>query len=142
MIIYSKVLELANARFRVPRHLILSHPFHNTTHNIPSPLTTSIMASKFYAIVAGVGAGTGRSVALRFAQSYPVVLLARNPSNYTDIVAEIKSSGGHAIGISTDTSDPASVSAAFEEIKKELPEKNLAAAICAVPPPFPPIYFT
>ncbi|KAK4458816.1 hypothetical protein QBC42DRAFT_185031 [Cladorrhinum samala] len=87
------------------------------------------MASKFYAIIAGVGAGTGRSVALRFAQSYPVVLLARNPSNYTDIVTEIKSSGGHAIGISADTSDLASVSAAFEKIKKELPEKNLAAAI-------------
>ncbi|KAK4221791.1 hypothetical protein QBC38DRAFT_491379 [Podospora fimiseda] len=87
------------------------------------------MASKFYAVIAGVGAGTGRSVALRFAQTYPVVLLARNPSNYTDIVSEIKSSGGQAIGISTDTSDPASVASAFEQIKKELPEKNLAAAI-------------
>ncbi|KAK4162229.1 hypothetical protein QBC43DRAFT_322062 [Cladorrhinum sp. PSN259] len=87
------------------------------------------MASKFYAVIAGVGAGTGRSVALRFAQTYPVVLLARNPSSYTDIVSEIKSSGGQAIGISTDTSDPASVASAFEQIKKEFPEKNLAAAV-------------
>lgn len=91
------------------------------------------MASKtFYAVVAGVGAGTGRSVALRFARAYPVVLLARKPESYTDIVAEIKQQGGEALGISTDTSDPQSVASAFETIKKELPGKKLAAAICAL----------
>ncbi|KAK4241055.1 hypothetical protein C8A03DRAFT_12650 [Achaetomium macrosporum] len=88
------------------------------------------MASKsFYAVVAGVGAGTGRSVALRFARSYPVVLLARKPESYADIVSEIKQQGGEALGISTDVSDAQSVAAAFETIKKELPEKTLAAAI-------------
>ncbi len=87
------------------------------------------MASKFFAVVAGVGAGTGRSVALRFAQEYPVVLLARRPESYVDIVDEIKKSGGHAIGISTDTTDPKSVAAAFETIQKELPGQKLAAAI-------------
>lgn len=89
------------------------------------------MASKtFYAVVAGVGAGTGRSVALRFAQHYPVVLLARSPSSYQDIVAEIKQAGGEAIGISTDTSDPSSVASAFASIKKELgADKKLAAAV-------------
>jgi NAD(P)-dependent dehydrogenase (short-subunit alcohol dehydrogenase family) len=89
------------------------------------------MASKsFYAVIAGVGAGTGRSVALRFARSYPVVLLARKPESYNDIVSEIKKQGGEAIGISADTSDPQSVNSAFEAIKKELPDKKLAAAIC------------
>ncbi|KAK1761394.1 hypothetical protein QBC47DRAFT_290930 [Echria macrotheca] len=88
------------------------------------------MASKsFYAVVAGVGAGTGRSVALRFAKAYPVALLARKPESYNDIVAEIKQQGGEAIGISTDTADEASVKAAFETIKKEFPGKKLAAAI-------------
>lgn len=87
------------------------------------------MASKFYAIVAGVGAGTGRATALRFAKAYPVVLLARKPENYTDVVAEIKASGGQAIGISTDTSSTESVASAFESIKKELPGAKLAAAI-------------
>jgi len=89
------------------------------------------MASKtFFAVVAGVGAGTGRSVALRFAKAYPVAVLARKPESYNDIVAEIKQSGGQAIGISADTSDEASVKAAFELIKKEFPGKKLAAAVC------------
>lgn len=69
-------------------------------------------------------------MALRFAKAYPVVLLARNKANYTDIVAEIKQAGGEAVGISTDTSDAASVAAAFEQIKKEFGDKKLAAAIC------------
>lgn len=92
-------------------------------------------ASKsFYAVVAGVGAGTGRSVALRFARSYPVVLLARKPESYSEIVSEIKQQGGQAFGISTDTSDSQSVASAFEAIKKELPGKKLAAAICELSP--------
>ena len=87
------------------------------------------MASNFYAIVAGVGSGTGRSVALKFAKAYPVVLLARKPESYQDIVSEIKKDGGQALGISTDTSDPNAVSSAFKTIKEELPGKKLAAAV-------------
>lgn len=71
----------------------------------------------------------GRSVALKFAKAYPVALLARNPSSYESIVKEINSSGGQAIGISTDVASPESVSAAFAEIKKEFQGKKLAAAI-------------
>lgn len=87
------------------------------------------MASKFFAIIAGAGAGTGRSVALRFAKAYPVVLLARKPESLSGIVTEIQSSGGVAVGISADTSDAESVAAAFQTIKKELPDLKLAAAI-------------
>jgi NAD(P)-dependent dehydrogenase (short-subunit alcohol dehydrogenase family) len=95
------------------------------------------MASKtFYAVVAGVGAGTGRSVALRFAKAYPVALLARRPESYNDIVEEIKKAGGQAIGVSADTSDEASVKAAFESIKKEFAGKKLAAAVCMCLNPF------
>jgi NAD(P)-dependent dehydrogenase (short-subunit alcohol dehydrogenase family) len=87
--------------------------------------------SKFFAIVAGVGAGTGRSVAIKFSKIYPVVLLARNPSNYDSIVSEIKSAGGVALGISTDISSPDAVKKAFEEIKNAdgFKGKGLAAAI-------------
>ncbi|EPE25622.1 NAD(P)-binding Rossmann-fold containing protein [Glarea lozoyensis ATCC 20868] len=87
--------------------------------------------SNFFSIVAGVGAGTGRSVALKFAKTYPVVLLARNPANYESIVEEIKSSGGTALGISTDVSNPESVTKAFSEIQKDqaFANKKLAAAI-------------
>ncbi|KAK0651237.1 hypothetical protein B0T16DRAFT_403410 [Cercophora newfieldiana] len=88
------------------------------------------MASKtFYAVVAGVGAGTGRSVALRFAKAYPVALLARKPESYNDIVAEINKAGGQAVGVSADTSDEASVKAAFEAVGKEFSGKKLAAAV-------------
>lgn len=88
------------------------------------------MASKaFYAVVAGVGPGTGAAVALRFAKAYPVVVLARKPESYNDVVADIKKSGGKAIGISTDIADPESVASAFATIKKELPNTKLAAAI-------------
>jgi len=85
--------------------------------------------NNFYSIVAGVGAGTGRSVALKFAKTYPVVLLSRNPANYESIVKEIKASGGEAIGISTDTSSASSVKNAFAEIQKEFKGKKLAAAV-------------
>lgn len=89
------------------------------------------MASKtFYAIVAGAGPGTGRSVALRFARAYPVVVLARSPSSYSDIVAEIKQQGGEALGVSADTSDPQSVASAFETIRAEYAGRKLAAAVC------------
>jgi len=86
-------------------------------------------ASKFYSVVAGVGAGTGRSVALKFAKTYPVALLARDPANYESIVKEIKDNGGEAIGISTDVSSASSVKSAFAEIQKEFKGKKLAAAI-------------
>lgn len=87
------------------------------------------MASKFFAVVAGVGPGTGRAVALKFAKAYPVVLLARKPESYNDVVAEINKEGGQAIGISADTSDATSVASAFATIKEQLPDKKLAAAI-------------
>jgi NADP-dependent 3-hydroxy acid dehydrogenase YdfG len=86
------------------------------------------MASKLIAIVAGVGPGTGAAVARKFAASYPVVLLARNPDNYNDLVKEINGSGGKAIGISTDVADAKSVQNAADEIKKEF-GNSVAAAV-------------
>jgi len=83
----------------------------------------------FYAVVAGVGPATGRAVALRFAKAYPVVLLARRPEGYNDVVAEIKQSGGQALGISTDVTDAQAVKSAFEKVKQEWPDRKLAAAI-------------
>jgi NAD(P)-dependent dehydrogenase (short-subunit alcohol dehydrogenase family) len=88
------------------------------------------MTSKnFFAVIAGVGSGTGRSLSLKFAKSYPVVLLSRTPGSYNDIVDEIKQSGGQAFGISTDVADPSSVKSAFDMIKQEYAGKKLAAAV-------------
>lgn len=77
------------------------------------------MTSKAIAIVAGVGPGTGAAVARKFAASYPVVLLARNPDNYESLVQEINKSGGKAMGISADVSSPDSLKQAFSKIEKE-----------------------
>lgn len=81
------------------------------------------------AIIAGVGAGTGASVARKFALAYPVILLARSPASYEPLVEEINKSGGKAIGISTDVSDSKSVKSAFEQIEQEFKGVGCAAAI-------------
>ena len=77
------------------------------------------MASRPFAVIAGVGPGTGAAVARKFAAAYPVVLMARNPDNYDSLVKEINNSGGKAIGISTDVSSAASVKSAFQKIEQE-----------------------
>ncbi|WEW56927.1 hypothetical protein PRK78_002385 [Emydomyces testavorans] len=87
------------------------------------------MATKAVAVIAGVGPGTGACIARRFAKSYTVALLARNPDTYRPIVEEISSHGGHAMGISTDVADGKSVKNAFEEITKAFPDMPLAAAV-------------
>jgi NAD(P)-dependent dehydrogenase (short-subunit alcohol dehydrogenase family) len=93
------------------------------------------VSTKFYAIVAGVGPGTGRAAAIRFSEAYPVILLSRSPESYKDVVAEInKEDGRKAIGITADATNDASLKAAFETIQKELPGLKLAAAIFNVRP--------
>lgn len=83
------------------------------------------------AIIAGVGPGTGASVARKFAASYPVILMARNPDNYKPVVEEITKNGGWAKGISTDVSDAGSVGRAFEEVEEIVggKEGQVAAAV-------------
>jgi len=95
-----------------------------------------MVSNKFFAIVAGVGPGTGRSVALKFSEFYPVVLLARRPESYTDVVAQINKAGGKAIGISADATDEASLTSAVESLKKdsEFEHLQLVAAIYNVRP--------
>lgn len=57
------------------------------------------------------------------------MLLSRNTTNFEPLVQEINSSGGQAVGISTDVSDANSVNAAFDQIAKQFPSSQLAAAI-------------
>ena len=87
------------------------------------------MTTKAIAIIAGVGKGTGASVARRFAAAYPVVLLARRPESYESLAKEINSSGGKAIGISADVSNPDSLKAAFSKIEQEFNGAPVAAAV-------------
>lgn len=105
----------------------------------PFQLHTTIkptMPPSPFTVIAGVGPGTGAAVARRFAQSYPVALLARSPENYESLVKEINGSGGRAIGISTDVSSEESVKSAFERIKQEYQGAGCAAAIFNASGPF------
>ena len=86
------------------------------------------MAPQPFAVVAGVGPGTGASCARRFAKEYPVVLLARNEKNFSGLAKEINDAGGKAIGISADVSNAESLKKAFGEIEKQL-GSNCAAAV-------------
>lgn len=87
------------------------------------------MASQFYAIIAGAGSGTGAAAALKFAKSYPVVLLARQAKNYEPIVDQIRAAGGSAFGYTADAADSKSVDEAFAQIERDLKGKKLAAAV-------------
>lgn len=85
------------------------------------------MTSKLYAIVAGVGPGTGAAVAHKFAKAYPVVLLARKPESYNSLVDEIKAQGGFALGVSTDVSSEDSIKNAFKVIDQEFGQDSSCA---------------
>lgn len=87
------------------------------------------MSTTPYIVVAGVGPGTGASVARRFAKEYPVVLLARGNDKFDSLAKEINEKGGKAIGISADVSNAESLKSAFQQIEKEFPGANCAAAI-------------
>lgn len=87
-----------------------------------------------FAVIAGVGPGTGSSVARRFAQTYPVALLARTPESYESLVSEINKAGGRAIGISTNVADAQSVKSAFGKIEKEFGDECAAAVFNASGP--------
>jgi enoyl-[acyl-carrier-protein] reductase (NADH) len=56
-------------------------------------------------------------------------LLSRSASSYSDIVAEVNTAGGNAIGFAADVTDLASLKSVFADIKKEVGDKHLAAAV-------------
>ncbi|KAB2576405.1 Short-chain dehydrogenase/reductase SDR [Lasiodiplodia theobromae] len=88
------------------------------------------MSRPLLAVVAGVGPGAGAAIARKFASQYPVVCLARKPESFNDVVAEINSSGGKALGIATDLSSSTSLQAAMATIGAEFGEGyGLSAAI-------------
>ncbi|RYC61681.1 hypothetical protein CHU98_g4541 [Xylaria longipes] len=99
------------------------------------------MSSKLFAIVAGAGTGTGRAMALRFAKAYPVVLASRTSDQYQDTVSDINKAGGRAVGVSVDIADSESMKSALNDIKKELPDFKLAAAVYNVSSGFAKIPF-
>lgn len=78
------------------------------------------MAGKVAAII-GVGPGLGSAVARRFArEDYAVALVARREESLAGARQEIEETGGTALAVTADATDPASVAKAFERIREEL----------------------
>jgi len=87
------------------------------------------MSTKPLAVIAGVGTGTGLSIARRFAQAYNVIILSRSSASIDPVISAVEASGGTAYGIPTDVSSEASVTAAFDAIKARYPGSPTAAAV-------------
>lgn len=68
-------------------------------------------------------------MARKFSSSYPVVLLARDSQTLDGIAEEINKSGGRAVGIITNVSDPSSMKNAFSKIEQEFKGAPIAAAV-------------
>ncbi|MDP8899809.1 MAG: SDR family NAD(P)-dependent oxidoreductase [Actinomycetota bacterium] len=73
------------------------------------------------AAILGVGPGLGAAVARRFArEGFAVALMARREGSVAGVREEIEGAGGTALPISADATDPASVAAAFDEVRSNL----------------------
>ncbi|KJK82509.1 hypothetical protein H634G_02115 [Metarhizium anisopliae BRIP 53293] len=95
------------------------------------------MAQQPFAIIAGVGAGTGAAVARRFAKQYPVALLARSSKFASELVSQIEADGGIAASFQANVSDEESMNLAFDAIKEKFGTKCAAAIFNASSRPFP-----
>ena len=70
-------------------------------------------------IVTGAGTGVGKSASLALAdEGWTIVLAGRRKDPIEAVANEIKSRGGNALAIVTDTSDTKSVKRLFEETKR------------------------
>ncbi|MGH7925769.1 MAG: SDR family NAD(P)-dependent oxidoreductase [Candidatus Binatus sp.] len=81
--------------------------------------SVSAKSDKVCAVV-GVGEGLGMALALRFAEGYKVVLIARSAEVIGKTAARIKSEGGVALPIQSDATVEAEIAAAHERIRREL----------------------
>ncbi len=78
------------------------------------------------AAVLGVGPGLGAAVARRFArEGFAVALMARREESVTGVREQIEDAGGTALPVSTDATDPASVAAAFDEVRSNLGDPEI-----------------
>lgn len=79
------------------------------------------MSQAKVAVILGVGAGLGSAIAHRFArEGFTVGLMARSEDQLAQIKTEIEKSGGKALSIAADVTDPASMKAAFERVRTQL----------------------
>ena len=73
------------------------------------------------AAILGVGPGLGAAVARRFArEGFAVALMARREESVAGVRKEIEGAGGTALPVSADATSPASVAAAFDQVRSSL----------------------
>ncbi|KGB98879.1 SDR family NAD(P)-dependent oxidoreductase [Burkholderia cepacia] len=69
------------------------------------------------AIITGAGRGIGRATAKLFAaEGAKVAVLSRTPANVDAVVADIRATGGSAIGVPCDIADAGQIKAAVEKV--------------------------
>jgi len=73
------------------------------------------------ALVTGAGSGIGRATAIRLAvDGHELACLDRHADTAASTAAEIRQSGGRAIGVGADVTDPAAVAAGVRQVVAEL----------------------
>ncbi len=77
------------------------------------------------AVVTGVGAGTGASLARRFAREYSVALIARNADYLRELGDEIRKNGGRALETPADVGNAEQIKQAFAKIRAELGDPSV-----------------
>src|SRR5262245_65755260 len=77
-------------------------------------------SEKRVTVVVGVGAGLGAALARRFAAGYRVALIARSSTVIGPVADEIRTAGGIAVPIQSDATLEEQISAAHEQIQREL----------------------
>jgi NAD(P)-dependent dehydrogenase (short-subunit alcohol dehydrogenase family) len=88
---------------------------------VPGPVPGAV-------VIGGVGEGLGLALSRRFASAgHPIVMLARTQEKLDRYAADIRATGGSAIGLATDVRDETRIIAAFEHAAERF--GPLAAAI-------------
>ncbi|MEO5706264.1 MAG: SDR family oxidoreductase [Alteraurantiacibacter sp.] len=93
------------------------------------------------ALVTGAGRGFGRAIAERLAgEGARVALAARSVDQLAEVAAAIRASGGEALGVACDVTDPASITAVLAEVERALGPIDLLVSNAGVPGPFGPLW--
>jgi NAD(P)-dependent dehydrogenase (short-subunit alcohol dehydrogenase family) len=92
------------------------------------------------AVVTGAGTGVGRAVSLALMrEGYAVALAGRRKEPLDAVAAEGEASGGRALAVPTDVSDPASVAALFAQVKEAFGRLDLLFNNAGITAPGVPI---